>query len=92
MEEHTRGCWSFAELTSELTSQCCAVALRRSTRNLTGLSGAALANTLWRAPLVWVALNLLRFCLLLCFKPVFWITAHLNWYALTSYGYRATPL
>ena len=53
----------------------------RSANNLNGLNRTQLGNTIWRAPLVWLALNLLRFVLIGAFKPLFWLTLHLTWCA-----------
>ena len=53
--------------------------LRRSADNLNGLNRTQLGNTIWRAPLVWLMLNLLRFVLIAAFKPLFWLTVHLSW-------------
>ena len=53
----------------------------RSANNLNGLNRTQLGNTIWRAPLVWLALNVLRFVLIGAFKPLFWLTLHLTWCA-----------
>ncbi len=51
----------------------------RSADNLNGLNRTQLGNTIWRAPLVWLMLNLVRFVLIAAFKPLFWLTVHLTW-------------
>jgi hypothetical protein len=49
-----------------------------STINVLADAGTLILSTMWRAPLVWLALNVVRFLLLLLFKPVFALTMPLS--------------
>ncbi len=78
------------------TAHDCKFTACRSANNLNGLNRTQLGNTIWRAPLVWLALNLLRFVLIGAFKPLFWLTLHLTWCAcleplITSSQHEIVP-